>query len=288
MDGHRFDDLARAFAGPRSRRRLLGGLVAGLGGALGLGAAGGRAAPRGGGKPQGRCATGYTNCRGTCVILAADENHCGACSTACPTGWDCCGGTCRPPESFVDDVANCGGCGVACPPGQGCCGGECRNDEGAGCATAAGCCGGGGGLQCLPSPFEGVLVCHDPATCVPQNFPCGGPDWVCCAGTYCDGSTGDCEFCAGEGGSCEFDSDACCTAETGRTCTTDNGGHRQCCASGKACVSFGGSVCCQNPDASCYTVGCCETGKSCGLPGRFLCCGADETCNEVTGECAPL
>jgi hypothetical protein len=131
MDGSRFDDLTRSLATGTDRRRFARGLAAGLGAALGLASLRpGAAAPReGGGKPQGRCPDGYTNCRGNCVILAADENNCGACAVVCPAGWDCCHGSCTAPDGFLSDPANCGACGQSCASGQACVDGACTCTE---------------------------------------------------------------------------------------------------------------------------------------------------------------
>lgn len=56
--------------------------------------------------------------------LDSDPLHCGDCSTACPSGWDCCSGVCR---DTVNDKNHCGGCGVRCtPPAKNCCAGSCQ------------------------------------------------------------------------------------------------------------------------------------------------------------------
>jgi len=40
------------------------------------------------------CGTGLSNCAGTCRDLATDNNNCGTCGRACPSGQICSGGGC--------------------------------------------------------------------------------------------------------------------------------------------------------------------------------------------------
>ena len=109
MDESRFDQIAKNVVTRTDRRRVLqgvSGLVAALlGTSLGMEMTDAKGSTRrkrrvhaerhtGGGKPQGRCAVGKTNCRGKCVDLADNPNHCGACSTECSPGKNCCAGIC--------------------------------------------------------------------------------------------------------------------------------------------------------------------------------------------------
>lgn len=41
------------------------------------------------------CPPGYTDCGGNCVSLSLDQNHCGQCGNACPTGTVCDAARCR-------------------------------------------------------------------------------------------------------------------------------------------------------------------------------------------------
>jgi hypothetical protein len=114
MDAHRFDSITRALATGTSRRAVLRRLGTGLTGAVAatLGTKAANAAKGGGGgKPQGRCLEGFTNCRGTCVDIQTNAEHCGACNTVCSgAASTCCGGTC----TELGTMSNCGGCGDIC------------------------------------------------------------------------------------------------------------------------------------------------------------------------------
>jgi Stigma-specific protein, Stig1 len=140
---HSFDELAKGLAsGTVSRHRvlklmggaLLGALLAtipGVGWAQ-PGTGGGKGG--GGGAPQGRCPSGFTNCRGKCVILAEDRNNCGACGVICPEGRSCTNGACveQSPcpsgQTFCNgtcvntngDINNCGQCGNSCEDNNPC------------------------------------------------------------------------------------------------------------------------------------------------------------------------
>jgi hypothetical protein len=149
-----FDELAKGLAsGSISRHRvlkLMGGalLAAVLASVPGVswaqpGTGGGKGG--GGGAPQGRCPSGFTNCRGKCVILAEDNNNCGGCGVICPQGRTCVTGVC-------------------CPTAQIC-----------GSGTSATCCA--SGQTCLPAGSTGEL------TCCPEGQVCGtGATATCCTG----------------------------------------------------------------------------------------------------------
>lgn len=240
MDEQRFDSITKALAAGQSRRAILRRLGGGLAGAIAASLARSEVEadhkgkdhgkPDEAGKPQGRCPDGFTNCRGKCVILDADENNCGACAVVCPAGWDCCNGVCTDPASFQDDPANCDACGITCAEGQACCGGVCL-DTNADPINCGGCgvrcrvnetcnvgtcvCGDEGlvcqgGFTCCPGGDEDRCVCTttaftDPTTCEPPGLdqcpagstPCIGSTgftcMACCpAGTTCDPETGTC------------------------------------------------------------------------------------------------
>jgi len=105
MDGSPFDQFARTLVTRTHRRRILqhmsGGVAAVLAARLGLqGMAAERRTRRTPrlrperAKQQGRCPAGSTTCRGQCVDLTDNPDHCGACATVCSPGKVCCNGVC--------------------------------------------------------------------------------------------------------------------------------------------------------------------------------------------------
>jgi hypothetical protein len=208
VDGKRFDDLTRSLAAGTTRRGFTRTLVAGLAGALGLSAQRGLAKPKGGGggKPQGRCPEGFTNCRGTCVDLTDHQNHCGACNLQCSAGEECCGGVCRAacPGDTLRDNATCGcGCPPATPnlcPATNVCSSACtapRVFDPATCTCACPACAEGKVLD------EDTCICHCPAPtgcCACFDDDAGG--FVHCV-THVENA--DCEAaCAAAGGRVSF------------------------------------------------------------------------------------
>jgi hypothetical protein len=191
--------------------RLLWGKVAVLGAAIGiLLAAHPAVASRGtgGGRPQGRCPDGYTNCRGYCVLLSDDENNCGACALVCPGGWNCTNGACCPTSGQTNcngacidtssDPTNCGGCGVRCGYAEQCVAGQCSCANGAACPGGSACCPDYPGClsTCVPGYYIDAATCGSVTACPEGSTPCvstttlvcgGAPAGVCCpSGTTCD------------------------------------------------------------------------------------------------------
>jgi hypothetical protein len=232
MYEYQFDRWTKTLAVGQSRRRVLKRLLGSLGGGLAALAGGGRAlgqSCRDAGRMcnsngnccsglcdttnddpfkrnRCRCPDGFTNCRGTCVILDADLNNCGACAVVCPAGWDCCSGTCTDPNT---DPTNCGGCGVPCRVNETCGGGECGCPVflGRPCRPGWTCCPEAEGDDCRCSggdQFVDPTTCAFVDQCPAGSTPCVGttgtcgidelnPSRVCCpAGTTCDTETGTC------------------------------------------------------------------------------------------------
>ena len=140
------------------------------------------------------CMSGLTNCSGVCNDLTSDPNHCGTCTTVCPTGQVCsssrctsamgdggatcpagftlCSGTC---VNLTSDPSHCGTCTTVCGSGQSCvsstCGATC-GDVGDPCCTAPGT------LACPPGIMCVSGICDLPTTCARSGQPC-------CGGVYC-------------------------------------------------------------------------------------------------------
>lgn len=189
---------------------------------------------------------GGVKCNGACVDTATDEQHCGACGTACVADQACVGGSCL--------GRTCDG--VACGPSQVCVGGTCREKDclDVTCNAYSTCVGG----ACIPRACEGGL-------CPPGNACLDGG----CVDVGCTGVT-----CA-DGGACALgrcDDNVACgnlqldppesDVDCGGTCTPCIDG-RQCnvpgdCASGQCgdggvCVAacMDGTTCGDNPGAPC-------------------------------------
>ena len=133
MDGSRFDQLAKNLVTRIDRRRVLqgvsGAVAAVLGTTLGMEVTEAKQSKRrkqrvraqrnaGGGKPQGRCDEGQTNCRGTCVNLTNNPAHCGACATLCAPHEVCAAGKCVCPAPAPNRCPATGLCLPACTGGK--------------------------------------------------------------------------------------------------------------------------------------------------------------------------
>jgi len=207
MAERRIDALARSLAAGLPRRRLLGGITAGLlssplGNRPRDAAAGGCKKPGkkcdknkdccDGAKCTGgecRCKSGREECAGKCFKLNTDEQHCGDCGTECGAAETCCGGTC---VDLRTDSANCGGCGTACSETEACrFGGVCAS-----CFPQTAC----GGVC--------VDLTADPDNCGECGTECEGINEICGNG-FCR----DCDLLAGE-----------------RPCLS------VCCVGGRACI----------------------------------------------------
>jgi Stigma-specific protein, Stig1 len=268
------------------------------------------------------CLSGQTNCGGVCVDMNSDPNHCGSCTTVCPSGQVCSSGQCI----CADGQAPCGesktccasgySCvsGMCCPSGQTPCNGACvdmKNDPNhcgsctTVCASGQTCSGG----QCICA--DGQAPCGESKTCCASGYSC--VSGMCCLSgqTACNGACVDINNDPNHCGSCTT---VCPSGQTcsGGQCTCADGqapcGGTTCCPSGYSCVS---GMCCPsgqtacngacvdinndpNHCGSCTTV--CASGQTCSggqcicsdgrTPcGGTTCCSSDETC--MSGNCCP-
>lgn len=215
MDGHRFDHLARSFAGGRTRRGFLGGLVAIAAGVVGAGPAAAVACPAGqyagsssrclckatARPPVGGtcpCGAGQTSCAGACTSFNHDVANCGACGHVCPVPANavaaCTGGTCH----FVCNAGYraCGDICIPDVPGSCCDVGECPAPAAETCQEAATCVD----HLCGFSPSPAGTVCRTAPDVCAQNATCTGASLVCpanqpkAAGTVCRGPGTICEL----------------------------------------------------------------------------------------------
>ena len=133
------------------------------------------------------CDFGDTQCGIECVDVMSDREHCGACDTACETGFSCVEGACALvcPEgqtacdgacTDVDrDPSHCGACGDACEAGEVCSSGSCEVS----CLPDQEVCDG----QCTPTMSD------------PSN--CGACGAACDEGEVC--MMGECAVTCGAG-----------------------------------------------------------------------------------------
>lgn len=162
-----------------------------------------------------RCARGFVECFGTCVDPLRSNEHCGACTIACPAGSSCVTGRCAVScpagqttcgSVCVDttrDPSHCGACGRSCA-GSACVMGRCIDPCAGDPCGAHGWCEAG---ACLCDPgyaggtcnsCDGVWVAEAgivPTTCYPSNRIVGSDT----LGDTLDGTTAP-DFVQGLGG----------------------------------------------------------------------------------------
>ena len=277
IDGERIDVLARLVAGGWPRRRLLGGLAAGLAAPL-LGRFGGRAAAacKKVGRPCDRngdccararcaggecaCKAGFDACAGHCYDLDADEGRCGGCATACAAGEACCGGVC---VALDDDPDHCGGCGTRCAE-------ICTVDlDGTRRCRGPRCCSEGKCVDDLNSNPDHCGACNN--ACPNGQMCCGG---TCIYTTFDEANCGACGRACGTGRTCC--SGSCVDLEQSET---------DCGTCGEACP--GGETCC---DGRCVNLdkgveGDAGVIEHCGACGASFCNGTDNRVPELCCGC---
>jgi hypothetical protein len=295
MDGNRFDELTRSFAGLRSRRSLLRKLglasSAAVATALGLDSSSDAAEQcRPGGsicRKHGEC------CSGNCLPKdATGRQRCSATSTCTGQGTTCCPGSgpcalgthiCCNGSCVAINELTCGTCGNSCGVGETCCKvefgvvggpthvcadlqssqthcGTCGND----CAIGQVCCNG----QCVPLD-QNCTAC---GVACPGPFP--GATVTCIENTL-DPSGRGCFFVCNAGfADCNDDyTDGCETVvppPSAASCGFDNC-NLFACPDGTTCTpcgSLGAGICCQ-PGQVCGPVS--ETVCGCVAPGGLQC-----------------
>jgi hypothetical protein len=100
--------------------------------------------------PEKLCSSDLVLCDGSCIALATDPAHCGACDHACGAGESCYGGACFCPwqttcggacVDLASDPAHCGACGAACAGSLVCTTNGGNSTCAASCATGQTACG---------------------------------------------------------------------------------------------------------------------------------------------------
>ncbi|MFT4039301.1 MAG: hypothetical protein QM692_14030 [Thermomicrobiales bacterium] len=223
MDAPAFDAFVRRTLRESSRRRVLRAGGAALAMVLGLAAPGGheqaeaerakrqqrrkrarhvgasargqaQAAGKKSKKKKKRCKGKLTRCGNSCVDLAMQPAHCGACNNACSPGLMCLNHQCINPADLCDpingaqcaggctdlrfDLDNCGACGTSCRSPHlavTCDSGVCKT---LGCAQ---------GYETCDPQAEGICetdIWSDPANCGTCGHACAGSE-ACVTGNCC-------------------------------------------------------------------------------------------------------
>ena len=290
MDGSRFDDLARAFAGASSRRRFLGGLAAGAVGLIGRRTAEGASC-----REVGTVCTSNGNC---CSQLCGAPDKTARRRCECSAGFATCNGDCvDPATAYASDPANCGACGHACPRTRcqvaTCSSGVCglapdatsvgKSCDGGNLCTTGNTCQSDGSCSGTPITCTAVDQCHTAGVCNPATGTCSNPAKT--NGASCN-----------DGNACT-QTDTCqngvCTGGNPVVCTAPD----QCHATGTCDPATGicsnplkpnGSAC--NDGNACTQTDTCQAGVCTG--GNPVVCAAPDqchtagVCNSATGICS--
>lgn len=302
MDGSRFDDLARALAGGRSRRGFARGAVAAALGVAGV-------AARGTSGLAVRCQKD-----GDCAGCQTCNKRKGRCAAGCGKDKRCCGDACVAPEECCSGPEQCNACSA-------CVGGRCRpdlakNDQPCGPAEKCLVCANGtcgipsdarcrSNERCRPRTGACCTKCTKDGNCCPEGSACIDPGMLsansCCdrslntpCGDNDDGTFAECcsnrnEVC--EGGACK-PKDECaggrrtaqgiCCADPDKLCENRS----RCCAAEEIC---GVDDVCENPNV-CPRPACSLRGKKCCPPNGFFanayCCESHQDCVSGSVGCA--
>ena len=249
MDGHKFDDVARALAAGASRRTILKGLFAGAVGAVGLGRAARVGAGPSGTRTLGQSCRSDADCQPGQHLFCDQVGTTGASRCECTLGFESCDGVCVSttcPGGAAFDAATCS---CACPADTEVCGGAC----------VASCPAGTGQV------LDSNCACNCPPT-LPNRCPATGVCSAACTGgtafntttctctcpvTTCD--SGACLAACPTGTSPNTATCSCdCPVVNGQTGTFCNGQchyDAECCAGRAHCNKNFNAFCCscQNP-----------------------------------------
>lgn len=155
------------------------------------------------------CSGGLTQCGASCVALATDPEHCGACNSpvgpsqacvggqrVCLAGFGDCNGSAS--DGCETDVTSsplhCGSCNGACKPGAVCSASTCQcaagtpQDCGAACRQCCSSSDCSDGDPCTENVCNSSGVCTFGASCAGGGKCCAGLGcFECCASTDCSG-----------------------------------------------------------------------------------------------------
>lgn len=240
------------------------------------------------------CKAGEAKCGDSCVTLASDSKHCGACNNACSRQQLCEQGVCACPSGLqmcgagqdcVDlkkSPLHCGACNKACANGESCCGGQCANTQidvkhCGGCSNVCAAderCDAG---VCKPDCATGQTLCQ--RACVDLNtdvLHCGQCSKACRSGEVCNQGTCACTqgFTSCSTGCVDTKNDKAHCGGCGKACPD-----KQFCRNG-ACVCPTGLTLCngQCVDLQTQVAHCGACGNVCGS-GKY--CGQG-TCKDCT------
>lgn len=265
MDEQRFDDFARNFAKPTSRRRVLRGLLAA--GAASIGLSTGADAAETKRKPGQICRRTSDCVAGT----TCDPTSTGRSVCTCVPGTRECGNKCITDSpliccTFKDCPVDANPCKERVCNADGFCG---QKNEADGSSCPAGiCCGG----ACVDSTTD-ESHCGDCVTQCSAGNVCTTDG--CCIGLQTCGTS----CCTGFHEVCDVDISHCCFNE--QVCKTSTGGEF-CCAETTVCCGAAGTQCISYNDRTCASNGACCDNEVCE-GGK--CCPASLACD---GQCCPL
>jgi hypothetical protein len=234
-----------------------------------------------------RCAAGYLDCGGRCVLPADDAGTC-----KCQGALTLCTAGC---VDLLSDPDNCGSCGRTCGSGLGCISGDCACPAGKtfcndGCRDLTGdhdnC--GSCGTVC---PDELVCwrgICND--RCGPFQTLCNGS----CAALFNDPQNcGACGYACGFGQTCTRSECTCAVGyvSCGNSCIDPLNDDKNCGACGLACRSgqrcTAGTCACPQGDTDCggTCIDLTSDSRNCGACGTV--CAKAEACFEGRCRCGP-